>query len=117
MTVKVKLNDVPGDTMEVAEARGLVTYIEFITSLIRINHKIISKFNQYGTHTHIMNLYSCNHKGLRILISNHGAQRPDQEFGIHHRSLFELAALTGLLTLLDQSVHKGKVGNEPPAEL
>ena len=31
--------------MEVAEARGLVTYIEFITSLISINHKIVSKFN------------------------------------------------------------------------
>ena len=59
----------------------------------------------------------CNHKGLRILISNHGAQRPDQEFGIHHRPLFELAALTGLLTLLDQSVHKVKVGTGPPAEL
>ena len=51
----------------------------------------------------------CNHKGLRILISNHGAQRPDQEFGIHHRPLFELAALTGFLTRLDQSVHKVKV--------
>ena len=98
--------------MEVAEARGLVTYIEFITSLIRINiHKIISNFN------HIINLYSCTHKGLRILISNHGAQRPDQEFGIHHRPLFELAALTGFLTLLDQSVHKVKVGTGPPAEL
>ena len=59
----------------------------------------------------------CNHKGLRILISNHGAQRPDKEFGIHHRPLFELAALTGFLTLLDQSVHKVKVGTGPPAEL
>ena len=102
MTVKIKMNDVPGDTMEVAEARGF--YIEFITSLISINHKIIRKCN------HIINLYSCNHNGLRILISNHGAQRPDQEFGIHHRPLFELAALTGFLTLLDQSVHKVKVG-------
>ena len=49
MTVKVKMNDVPGDTMEVAEARGF--YIEFITSLIRINHKIFSNFN------HIINKF------------------------------------------------------------
>ena len=96
--------------MEVAEARGLVTYIEFITWLIMINHKIINKFDRSS-------IYSCNNKGLRILISNHGAQRPDPEFGIHHRPLFELAALTGFLTLLDQSVHKVKVGTGPPAEL
>ena len=45
------------------------------------------------------------------------SQRPDQEFGIHHRPLFELAEITGFLTLLDQSVHKVKVGTRPPAEL